>query len=163
ARLASADRLIDDLAARIRAYPRELVSAVRTGWQAERAFVEKHAAALLDLNDLKTIHARIEDRVHWEYATQTGTLLDDSEPPPSLDFDDIRQKYARQVAGPEMAGDRFSSPKLGLSLLLVEVTGYSTSASKADALIGRVRADLAALGGAEHYAPGLRVGFTGDV
>jgi len=162
-RLARADRLVDDLAARIRGYPRDLVSAVRTGWQAERAFVERNSAALLDLDDLRLIRDRIEERVHWEYATQTGTLIDDSEPPPRIDFADIQQKYERRLAGPELAGERFSSPKLGLSLLLIEVGGFSTSAHKADALIGRVRADLAALGGADHYAPGLRIGFTGDV
>jgi predicted RND superfamily exporter protein len=162
-RLARADRLVDDLAARIRTYPRDLVSAVRTGWQTERAFVERNAAALLDLDDLRLIRGRIEERVHWEYANQTGTLIDDSEPPPRIDFADIQEKYERRLAGPELAGERFSSPKLGLSLLLIEVGGFSTSAHKADALIGRVRADLAALGGTDHYAPGLRIGFTGDV
>jgi uncharacterized protein len=162
-RLARADQLVEDLAARIRTYPHDLVSAVRTGWQAEHAFVERHAAALLDLSDLQLIRARIEERVHWEYATQTGTLLDDSEPPPRLDFADIQQKYERRVSGPDLNGDRFSSPKLGLSLLLIEVGGFSTSASKANHLIARVRADLAALGGLEHYAPGMRLGFTGDV
>src|SRR6185369_7780743 len=59
--------------------------------------------------------------------------------------------------------NRFSSPKLGLTLLLVEVGGFSTSAAKAQELIDRVRGDLAALGGPERYAPGLRLGFTGDV
>ena len=162
-RLAAAEHLIDDLAARIRSYPPDLVSAVRTGWQAERAFVEKHEAALLALSDLQLIRERIEDRIHWEYGTQTGTLIDDSEPPPRLDFADIEQKYKRQIAGPELVGNRFSSAKLGLTLLLVEVGGFSTSASKASHLIARVRSDLAALGGLEHYAPKLRLGFTGDV
>jgi len=162
-KLAAAERLVDDLAARIRLYPRDLVSAVRTGWQAERAFVEDHAAALLALPDLQTIRERIEDRVHWEYATATGTLLDETEPAPALDFADIKKKYERQVAGPDQVGSRFSSAKQGLTLLLVEVGGFSTSAHKANELIGRVRADLAALGGLDHYAPGLRLGFTGDV
>jgi predicted RND superfamily exporter protein len=162
-KLAAAERLVDDLAARIRLYPRDLVSAVRTGWQAERAFVEDHAAGLIALPDLQTIRARIEDRIHWEYATVTGTLLDDTEPAPSLDFADIQKKYERQVAGPDQVGSRFSSVKQGLTLLLVEVGGFSTSAPKANELIGRVRADLAALGGLDHYAPGLRLGFTGDV
>jgi hypothetical protein len=162
-KLAAAERLVDDLAARIRLYPRDLVSAVRTGWQAERAFVEDHAAALIALPDLQTIHERIEDRIHWEYATVTGTLLDETEPAPSLDFADIQKKYERQVAGPDQMGSRFSSVNQGLTLLLVEVGGFSTSARKAHELIGRVRADLAALGGLDHYAPGLRLGFTGDV
>ncbi len=162
-KLAAAERLVDDLAARIRLYPRDLVSAVRTGWQAERSFVEDHAAALLALPDLQMIRERIEDRIHWEYATATGTLLDEKEPAPPLDFSDIQKKYERQVAGPDLVGNRFSSLKQGVTLLLVEVGGFSTSARKANELIGRVRADLKALGGLDHYAPGLRLGFTGDV
>jgi predicted RND superfamily exporter protein len=162
-RLAAAERVVDDLAARIRTYPPDLVSAVRTGWQAERQFVETHTASLLALSDLQLIHARIEERIHWEYGNQTGTLIDDSEPPPPIDFTDIEQKYRRQIAGPELVGNRFSSAKLGLTLLLIEVGGFSTSADKANHLIHRVRADLTALGGLDHYAPGLRMGFTGDV
>ena len=162
-KVAAAERLVDDLAARIRLYPRDLVSAVRTGWQAERSFVEDHAAALLALPDLQLIRERIEDRIHWEYATATDTLLDKSEPAPPLDFSDIQKKYERQVAGPDLVGNRFSSLKQGVTLLLVEVGGFSTSARKANELIGRVRADLQALGGLDHYAPGLRLGFTGDV
>ncbi len=162
-KLAAAERLVDDLAARIRLYPRDLVSGVRTGWQAERTFVENHAAALLALPDLQLIRERIEDRVHWEYATATGTLLDETEQAPPLDFADIQKRYERQVAGPDLGGSRFSSLKQGVTLLLVEVGGFSTSAHKANELIGRVRADLRALGGLDHYAPGLRLGFTGDV
>ena len=77
-RLAAGERFLDDLAARVRAYPQTDVSDVRTGFAAERAFVENHAAALLDLEDLKTIRQRIEDRLHWEYGKETGTLLDDT-------------------------------------------------------------------------------------
>jgi predicted RND superfamily exporter protein len=162
-RLAAGERLIDDLAARIRAYPPELVSAVRTGFQAERDFVERHAALLMELPDLQLVRQRIEDRVHWEYGQETGTLLDDSEPAPAVDFTDIEQKYQRRVAGPQLENNRFTSPNLGLTLLLVEVGGFSTSAVKAGDLIKRVRRDLEALGGSARYAPGLRIGFTGDV
>ena len=40
---------------------------MRTGYAAERAFVEKHAGSLMALDDLKTIRERIEARLHWEY------------------------------------------------------------------------------------------------
>ncbi|HVR02696.1 MAG TPA: MMPL family transporter, partial [Polyangia bacterium] len=162
-RLTDGQRLIDDLAARVRAYPPELVSAVRVGYAPERAFVEKHAAMLLQLADLQTIRQRIEDRIHWEYGQETGTLLDDSEPAPSVDFSDIEDKYRAEVSGPELENGRFSSAKLGTTLMLVEVGGFSTSASRAAELIGRVKADVAALGGPGHYGPGLRVGYSGDV
>jgi hypothetical protein len=162
-KLLAGERLVDDLAARIRTYPKDLVTAVRTGFQTERDFVERHLALLLELPDLQLIRQRIEDRVHHEYAKETGTLLDDSEQPPALDSSDIARKYEQRVAGPGLVRNRFSSPTLGLTLLLVEVGGFSTSARHGAELLKRVHADLAALGGPDHYAPGLRVGLAGDV
>ena len=161
--LAAGERFLDDLSARVRQYPRSEVSDVRTGFATERAFVESHAAVLLDLEDLKTIRERIEDRLHWEYAKETGTLLDDKEPAPSLDFSDIEKKYSTEFGGSALEGTRFSSNKLGVTLMLIEVGGFSTSASQSSALIERVRADMKALGGTDRYAPGMKVGFTGDV
>ncbi|HTA19713.1 MAG TPA: MMPL family transporter [Polyangia bacterium] len=161
--LAAGERLLDDLAARVRAYPPELVSAVRVGYRPERAFVESHAAMLMQLADLQTIRERIEDRIHWEYGQQTGTLLDDKEPAPSVDFSDIENKYRSQFGGPDLENGRFSSATLGTTLMLVEVGGFSTSASRAAELIRRVKADVTAMGGPAHYGPGLRVGYSGDV
>jgi predicted RND superfamily exporter protein len=161
-RLPAGERFLDDLAARIRKYPAGMVSGVSTGFQNERDFVAKHAALLLDLPDLETVRGRIEDRVHWEYGQKTGTLLDD-EGPPSVDFSDIEHKYQSRFGESDLVGQRFSSEKKALTLLLVEVGGFSTSATRAAELIGRVESDIAALGGPGHYAPGLRVGFAGDV
>ena len=148
---------------RVQQYPGNEVSDVRTGFATERAFVENHAAALLDLEDLKTIRQRIEDRLRWEYSKETGMLLDEKEPAPTLDFSDIEKKYSSAFGGSALEGSRFSSSKLGVTLMLIEVGGFSTSAAQSAALIERVRADMKALGGPERYAPGMRVGFTGDV
>jgi uncharacterized protein len=161
--LVAGERFLDDLAARIRRYPRDEVSDVRTGFASERAFVERHAGSLIELADLQVIRQRIEDRLHWEYGKQTDTLLDADEPAPPLDFTDIDRKYAGQLGGGDLQGNRFSNRRMGLTLMLIEVGGFSTSAAQASALIRRVQADMRALGGPEHYAPGMRVGFTGDV
>jgi predicted RND superfamily exporter protein len=161
--VAAAEHLLDDLKERVRAYPPQLVSEVRVGYKPEHDFVEKHAAMLLQLGDLQTIRERIEDRIHWEYGQETGTLLDQHEPAPSVDFSDIESKYRSQVSGPELENDRFSSSKLGTSLMLIDVGGFSTSAARATELIKRVKADIASLGGPGHYGPGLRIGYAGDV
>ncbi|HEY5090577.1 MAG TPA: MMPL family transporter, partial [Polyangia bacterium] len=162
-RLPAGERFLDDLAARIRRYPRAEVSDVRTGFASERAFVEKHAGSLIALEDLKIVRRRIEDRLHWEYAKKTDTLLDANEPAPPLDFSDIDRKYAGQLGGRDLEGNRFSNRRMGLTLMLVEVGGFSTSAAQAATLIRHVKDDMRALGGPDHYAPGMRVGFTGDV
>jgi len=161
--LPAGERFLDDLAARIRLYPRAEVSDVRTGFATERAFVEKHAGSLIALEDLKIVRQRIEDRLHWEYAKKTDTLLDADEPAPPLDFTDIDKKYAGQLGGGDLEGNRFSNRRMGLTLMLVEVGGFSTSAAQAATLIRHVKDDMRALGGPDHYAPGMRVGFTGDV
>jgi hypothetical protein len=162
-RLPAGERFLEDLAARVRRYPKSEVSDVRTGFAAERAFVEKHAGSLIALDDLKTIRERIEARLHWEYAKTTDTLLDEDEPAPPLDFSDIEKKYAGELGGGDLEGNRFSNRQLGLTLMLIEVGGFSTSAAQASALIHRVEGDMQALGGTAAYAPGMRVGLTGDV
>src|SRR6185436_8034432 len=58
---------------------------------------------------------------------------------------------------------RFTDVEHGTTLLLIEVGGFSTGAEHGKRLLERVKADLADLGGPEKYAPGLRLGFTGDV
>ncbi|HXJ20400.1 MAG TPA: MMPL family transporter [Polyangia bacterium] len=161
--LAAGERLLDDLAARVRQYPRSEVSDVRTGYAAERAFVESHAGSLMALDDLRTIRQRIEDRLHWEYAKKTGTLMDEDEPAPALDFSDIERKYADQIGGGELERNRFSNRRQGLTLMIIEVGGFSTGASQAAALIHHIDDDIRALGGTDRYAPGMRIGMAGDV
>ena len=103
---------------------------MRIGYAAERAFVEKHAGSLMALDDLKTIRERVEARLHWEYAKKTDTLLDADEPAPPLDFSDIEHKYAGELGGGDLEGDRFSNRQLGSTLMLIEVGGFSTSAAQ---------------------------------
>ncbi len=161
--LPAGERLLDDLAARVRQYPKSEVSDVRVGFAAEKAFVEAHAGSLIDLQDLRTIRQRIEDRLHWEYAKKTGTLLDEDEPAPPLSFDDIEHKYAGQLGGGDLEGNRFSNRSQGLTLMIIEVGGFSTGASQAAALIRHIQEDVRALGGTDRYAPGMRIGLAGDV
>jgi predicted exporter len=161
--LAAGERFLEDLSARVRKYPKSEVSDVRIGYAAERAFVKKHAGSLMALDDLKMIRARVEARLHWEYAKKTDTLLDADEPAPPLDFTDIEHKYAGELAGGDLEGTRFSNRQLGSTLMLIEVGGFSTSAAQSAALIHHVEDDMRALGGTAAYAPGMRIGLTGDV
>ena len=162
--LPAAERMIDDLAARVREYPKELVRDVRVGGATERAFLQEYAPLYMDLDDLHSIRARVEARRDWEVSKETATMLEE-EPAPSVDFSDIRARVdARARSGRGVFGhDRFSSRELHLSLMLVETAGFDTGRSRGAELLDRVKRDLALLGGAEHYAPGMRVGFAGDI
>jgi predicted exporter len=176
----AAVRLAGDLAARIRTYPTSLVRKVRTGTGGERQFIEQHAAMFVDAGDLAEIRARIQAERDWHSRKALGISLDD-EPPPGLDFKDLEAKYeakyhvrlmppasgeadkATAARPPGVAPGQYADPKTGLALVLVEGTDSSTSAHGAGQLLSRVQRDLAALGGPGHYAPGLRVGYAGNV
>jgi predicted RND superfamily exporter protein len=161
--LSDGERFIDDLAARIRTYPRDLVGAVRTGTGDERHFLETHAPLYVDLPDLETIRARIEARRDWEVGHETDMAIDEDTPPPPLDFSEIQKKYEDKLPKKSHEGDRYSSKDLHLTMLLIEVGGFETGTRLGRELLTRVQADAKALGGPQAYDPGMRMGYSGDV
>jgi uncharacterized protein len=161
--LAAGERLLDDLAARIRQYPPELLKSVRTGEAVERKFIEDHAPLYMELADLEVVRGRIETRRDWEASKQTGALLDEDETAPPLDFDDIQKKYDERTRGSGHFDDgRYANRELHTTLLLIEVNEFGTGRGRAKELLERVQADVADLH-LDRYAPGMRVGYTGDV
>ncbi|CAN5307345.1 hypothetical protein BH09MYX1_BH09MYX1_15150 [soil metagenome] len=160
--LSAGEKFLDDLAEKIRAYPPDLVSAVRLGTTEERTFLEAHAPLYVELADLRTVRARVEARRDWEVSKGSGGLLDETEAPPPLDVSDIQAKYQERTAS-KMPVGRFSSQKLHLTLLLIEVGGTAGGAGKSKVLLDRVKADVKALGGTDAYAPGMRMGYAADV
>jgi len=159
--LAAGERLVDDLALRVRKYPKELVSSVRTGAQQESAFLKQNAPLYVDLADLETTRDRIAD----ERDRQVSKSLDlglGEEDEPKLDFSDLRKKYSEKGVD-RFKNGRFSNPEQHVTLMLVEVASLTTGSDLGNALFKRVQADLKALGGTDKYAPGMRIGYTGDV
>ena len=75
-----------------------------------------------------------------------------------------KTRYESKIPGSssKLTDDRFSSAELRTAVLLMEAGRFSTGDAH-KALMRRVRDDIAALGGTDHYAPGMRVGFSGDV
>jgi hypothetical protein len=163
--LPKGEKFLDDLKARVEKYPPDMVRSVRVGTADERKFVQKHAPLYIDLDDLKKIRARVEARRDFEVSHATGFALDDDEPPPSVDMSDIEKKYDKRVKKSDdssASSDRFSSAEQHLTLLTIEVGGFSTGAEKARALLERVKSDVKDLD-PKKYAPGMRVGYASDV
>jgi predicted RND superfamily exporter protein len=162
-RQADGDRFVDQLTARIRTYPLELVRGVRTGTEEERAFLESHAPLYTELSDLETIRQRIEARRDYEVGRETDLAIDLTGEPPSLDFGDIQNKYEAKLPKRGMAdGDRYSSKKLHLSMLLVEV-GFESGTSRGKHLLARVRSDVQDLQATVPAFRSMRVGYASDV
>ncbi len=161
-RLPAAERLLDDLAARVRGYPPALVRGVRVGAADEARFFDRFGPLYLSLDDLVEIRGRIAARRSWETSRRLNILLED-EPPPPLDFHDLEKKYQRQLPGVAGSDARFSSPSAAVSVLLIEGTEVTARVDGARRLVARVHEDLRRLGGPARYAPGLRVGLAGNV
>ena len=161
--LPAAERFLDDLAARIRTYPPDMVREVRTGNATEKKFGENQAPLYVDRGDRKDVLRRVEARRDYEVEKESGSLLDDSEPPPSLDLSDIENRYDKRLTDKKSESGRFSDAKAHVTLLFLEAGEFTTGADKSRALLERVRGDVKALGGMGAYAPGMRVGYSSDV
>jgi len=161
----AAERFLDDLAARIATYPPTLVKQVKTGVAEERRFFERHAPLYGDLEDLEKIRDRIEQQRDTTVARALDLDLGDGTGQDSpIDLSDVEAKYrAKEKEGRRFFNDRFSSPQKKLSLLLIEVAELTTGSDLGNALFARVKRDIADLGGPDKYAPGMVVGYTGDV
>jgi predicted RND superfamily exporter protein len=160
--LPAGERLVDDLAARVAKYPKDLVAHVRTGVQEETAFLKKNAPLYVDLADLETAKERIAAERDREVSKSMDLGLDDDEPQEKLDFSDLQKKYSAKGVD-RFKNGRFSNADQHLTLMLIEVASLTTGSDLGNALFKRVRADLQALGGTDKYAPGMRIGYTGDV
>ncbi|MEO6603266.1 MAG: MMPL family transporter [Polyangiaceae bacterium] len=160
--LPAGERLVDDLAARVAKYPKDLVAHVRTGVQVEAAFLKKNAPLYVDLADLQTAKERIAAQRDREVSKSMDLGLDDGEPEERLDFADLQKKYEAKGLD-RFKGGRFSNADQHLTLMLIEVASLTTGSDLGNALFKRVHADLKALGGTDKYAPGMRIGYTGDV
>ncbi len=162
--IAAGEKFLDDLAVRIRTYPKDLVREVRTGTAEEQKFIERNAPLYVDVADLREIRARIEARRDYEVARDTGLGIEDDEPAPSVDTSDIERKYQTRTAVVQRSeNSRFTNPDDNLTMLFVELGGFSTGVEQARALLDRVKADVSALGGPAKYASGMRVGYASDV
>jgi predicted RND superfamily exporter protein len=160
--LPAGERLVDDLAARVRKYPKDLVASVRTGVQSESEFLKRNAPLYVDLVDLETVHERIADERDREVSKSLDLGLGEDEDETKLDFSDLQKKY-RSNGADRFKNGRFSSAEQHATLMLIEVASFTTGTALGNALFKRVHNDLKELGGPDKYAPGMRIGYTGDV
>ncbi len=159
-------RFLDELAGRVRHYPPELVSEVRTGVEEERAFAETFGLQLMEPEDVRRLREAIERRRDWEvgHALDLSLLDEEEEPAPTLPVEELREKYRGRVgAQRDFPDDRFVSEDGRTAVLLVQLATSAPGTSTDQELLDRVRADVSALGFPEAFAPGMRIGYAGEV
>jgi predicted RND superfamily exporter protein len=164
--IGAALRFLAELEQRVAAYPKDAVALVRGGIGAERAFLETYALQLGDPADVRMLREAVEARRRWEISRALGgDLLDaDEDPPPAIPLQAMIDKYAaRQGSVPHFLDDRFASPDRLTAVLVIQTASESSSFGADAALIERIQGEARELGFPAAYAPGLRMGFAGDV
>lgn len=162
----AANRFVDDLARRVEQYPKELADVVRKGVQRERSFLETYALQLMDLEDVRQLRRAIERRRDWEVtrALDLDLLEEDEAPRPDIPVDELRRKYEERYGAPRrFPDDRFVAQDGSTVVLLIHSSSTSTGAGPDRRLLNRVRDDIEDLGFPDAYAPGMRLGFAGDM
>jgi len=163
------DRLADDLAARLRKLPDDLVESVEYRTDEQEAFLRRFGGLYLTTKELDGIQGRLDARIAWEKqkANPLTHLLDDEEedpgPAPPLDFEDIAQKYgAVNGALAQFRKGYFQTPDGRLLVLLVRPPESASGLEANQRVLDAVKKELAALQ-PKRYDPSLRVGFDGEV
>ena len=100
--LAKAERFVDDLSAKLRAYPKQAVSAVQIDTSDEQHFAETYALQLMDPEDVQTLRKAVEERRDWEVGKETGANLDDDEAAPEIPWRQLAEKYRQNMASTPM-------------------------------------------------------------
>lgn len=166
ANVPAAGRFLDELAERVRATPPAIADIlwVATNFTKERAFFETHAAAYIAPADLERLRDAIEARRDYEVSKATGTLLED-EGPPALHLDDLRKKYRERFGSTldQGSAQHLVSADGHTAVMIIAVRTDESTTASGGRLLAHLRADIAALGGPEHYADAMTVGFAGDI
>jgi uncharacterized protein len=163
------DRLADELAARLKKLPPDLVESVEYRTDEQERFLRRFGGLYLSQEDIDKIQERIDRRIAWEKkkANPMLNLLGDAEeeigPAPPLDFADIEAKYG-EVNGAlsQFRKGYFQTADGRLLVLLVRPPESATGLGANRRLLDAVRSEVEALQ-PKSYDPTLRVGYDGEV
>ncbi len=162
------DRLADDLVARLRKLPPDLIEFVEYRTDAQEAFLRRFGGIYLSVPELESIQQRIDKRVAWEKRKNNPLLNilggeEDLGPAPALDFSDIEAKYgAVNGALSQFRKGYFQTPDGRLLVILVRPPESATGLEANRRLLDTVRAEVEALR-PPTYDPSIQVGYASEV
>jgi hypothetical protein len=165
-------RFVEDLAARLKAHPRDSVARVAYRIDEEMEFFDSNKYLYASYDDLVAIRDDLRSRFVAE-ARKTGPFalgLDDDDRGAAavakaspIDFESLEAKYRKRAAEYDRYIDGyFTEPGGKMLAIVVRPAGSSMQVGRAKELLELIKRDIAALR-PETYDPGMRITFTGDV
>ncbi len=145
-----------EMAAGIRALPKELVDAVEDDDADVRAFLRAHEELFIPIADLEKAKRALDDRIALEKARANPMYVDLDGGDDSKDLDELRAK--RKQAEDRLARSSHVSADGKVAMIGVRIAFPSTDTGRGEELVERLRALRETLVAAN---AGVKIGFTG--
>ena len=154
----------EDLVAQLKKYPPDLIRRVEYNAESAKKFFLDHKYLYVDLQDLQSIHDRLERRISKEKLKKSGIYLDfenDDEIKHEDEFDDIKNKYGgKNLAYEHYYKGYFFDEGQKMMAIVIRPPGSAIGIEFSRKLVADVQATIDNLQ-PQKYDPGLKVSLTG--
>lgn len=154
----------DDVVEAVRKLGLPWVGGAESGVHDALEFLRPRAGLFLSLEQLRELHADVEERWRWEVGQETGFLLEEEGyEPPAFDAESLRERFDIDEDEAQRYPDGYYQSADGHTVVVllrsaVKATDYEAGAE----CIRRVRAAIDAVD-LRSYHPSIRYGLTGDL
>lgn len=158
-------RFVDNLAAKLQEYPKDIIAGVEYRIDKEIHFFESRRALYLDLADLEKIRTFIRDRIEYEKLLYNPlTIFQNVDiPEPALDVRSLETKYSNRISSYTRFPDGYyATEDEKVRVLLVHLPGKLSGINGSKALRAAVDSAIAELN-PKSYSEDLQIKFTGGV
>ncbi|MFT3766728.1 MAG: MMPL family transporter [Minicystis sp.] len=139
------------------------VGSVEDGVQDAYRFLSPRAGLYADLKQLEGLRADIDARFAYEVNKAAGTLLDESEPPPPLDPQEIQKRFGLDGVQADRYPDGYYQSADGKVLVVaIRSKVLGSDVSKGNEALRRVREIIDSVG-LDRSDPKLHYGLAGDL
>ena len=135
----SIQNFIADLVPKLKELPKPYVRFVDYNTKEVREFYEKNKYLYIELEDLKTIHRRLKDKIEYEKIRQNPFFFELEDRKVGFDISDIEEKYkGRTDDFDQFTGGYYFSKDQKLAIVIVQPFGTATGTRFAKDLIAKV-------------------------
>jgi predicted RND superfamily exporter protein len=155
----AADALVEPL----RAVGRPWVGSAESGVQDVVAFLGPRAGLYADKKALESLRDDVNARFEWEVAKATGTLLDESDPPPPIDAASLQKRFGLTEGQLERYPDGYYASKDGkVAVVAIRAGVEATDLEKGIEALRRID-EVVKTVDPKRFHPSIRAGITGDL
>ncbi len=138
------------------------VGSVEDGLQEAVAFVKPRAGLYADPGELAKLRADIDARYAWEISKATGTLLDESDPPPAIDAKTVKARFGIAEDQDRYPDGYYQSKDGKMVVIAIRSKVVGTDFNAGNEAIRRVR-EVVDRVDPKRFDPAITWAFSGDL